>query len=468
MSNQKSLFSLTLLYTIGSLSFKVMSFVLVFFTTFYLSKENVGEFDLIIITLSLLSPLVTFQLIDAALRWLLVDHSFDNITKVFSTITAILLISLLLFSIIIFGYNYFFPFKHYVLLYVALFFQTFNLFFLQCIRGIGKNKMYVVNGLINTFLYVSLSITSLTSFDFKVEGLLYSMIISTIITSLLLFFQGKLYVYLNLKKVDFNLGRSLCAYSLPLIPNSLSWWAISSANRYIILLYLGAAANGVFAIANKLPTILLMFLNIFYLAWQEKAITNYEREDRDEYYTQVFEKYIRILFSISILIVTINKFVLRYTVSTSFFEAWEYTPLLLLSIIFSSMAGFYGIGYLSSKKTVGALSSSIFGGLTTVALSFLLIPKLALHGASIAIVIGYLVLLIIRIIHSKAIFTIIFPSKIFYQLFILFIVCSLLNYGSFAITIINIFVGIIGLLFFNKTELINNIPKVRLFLNNKF
>lgn len=453
MPKQKSLLNLTLLYTIGNLSSRIMSFVLVFFTTFYLTKDDVGEFDLILITLSLLSPFVTFQLTDAALRWLLDDQSVENITKVFSTIFGILFLSLSLFTIGIYVYNIFIPVKYLVLLYILLFLQSFSIFFLQCIRGIGQNKMYVANGLINTFLYVGLSILSLAFFKLKVDGLLYANIAATSISTGLLFINGKLYKYLKFKSITISFSKKLLRYSVPLIPNSLSWWAISSANRYIILLYLGAAANGIFAIAYKLPTILMMFINIFYMAWQEKAILSYEREDRDTYYSDIFEKYVRVLFSLSILIVASNKIILKYIVSKDFFDAWQYTPILLLSIIFMSMAGFYGTGYLSAKKTSGAFTSSVFGGLVTIGLSFLLIPKYQLFGAAIAIFVGYLVLLLIRVYQTKSFFKVIFPFKTFILYFIMFMISTSLNYFGFYIHVINLIFFSILLLYINKSDL---------------
>lgn len=455
MNSEKSgsLFKLTVLYSIGNLSSKVISFVLVFFTTFYLSKENVGEFDLILITISLLSPFVTLQLTDSALRWLLDSDSEEISKKVFSTISFILVISNFLFLGLIVVYDYFFTLNYLILLCVLLFTQSFYLFFLQCVRGLKKNKMYVAIGLINTFIYVSLAILSLAVFKLKVEGLLYANILATIITSVLLLISGRLYKLWSNKNISFGFAKILLKYSIPLIPNSLSWWAISSANRYIILLYLGVAANGIFAIAYKLPTILLMFVNIFYLAWQEKSILTYVREDRDEYYTIILKKYIRILFSISILIVATNKIALSYIVSKEFFEAWQYTPLLLLSIILSSIAGFYGTGYLSAKKTRGALTSSLFGGIATVGLSFLLIPSFGLFGASFAIAFGYLVLLIIRIIHMKNIFSIVFPYKLIFKLLLILILVSILNYGDIYILFLNVLLGLLIVAILNRNEL---------------
>lgn len=464
MKDNKSLLNLTILYTIGNLSSKVLSFVLVFFTTFYLSKEDVGAYDLILITLSLLSPFVTFQLTDAALRWLLDNDTVDNKKRVFSTISLILVFSHLGLYCLMYLYNWYSPIAYFHLLFFLVFFQSIYLFLLQCIRGLGKNKMYVSVGLINTFIYVGLAILSLTVFNLKVEGLLYSSIVSGIVTSLILLISGNLYTLWDKESISIAFGKTLLQYSIPLIPNSLSWWAISSANRYIILLYLGAAANGIFAIAFKLPTILLMFVNIFYLAWQEKSILSYEREDRDEYYSTVLKKYVRILFSLSILIVATNKIALTYLVSEEFFEAWQYTPILLLSIILSSIAGFYGTGYLSAKKTRGALTSSLFGGLVTVGLSFLLIPKFGLFGASSAIVVGYLVLLVIRILHMKTIFTIVFPYVLALKMFFLFVVVSVLNYGNIYIMFFNVLLAVILLVFINKKELI----EMKILIQNKF
>ncbi|MEG1591929.1 lipopolysaccharide biosynthesis protein [Chryseobacterium sp.] len=455
MKENKSLLSLTILYSIGNFSSKIISFILVFFTTFYLSKEDVGAYDLILITLSLLSPFVTFQLTDAALRWLLGDNSVRNKKKVFSTISVILVLSHILLYFIMYCYNYYYPIKYFNLLFFLVLCQSFYLFFLQFIRGLGKNGLYVWAGVVYTLMYVMFAIVALMVLNYKIEGLLYANIIAGIGVSAMLFAAGRLYSFFDLKYARVEFSKTLLGYSTPLIPNSLSWWAISSANRYIILMYLGAAANGIFAIAYKLPTILLMIVNIFYLAWQEKAITSYDREDRDEYYSKVLKDYIRVLFSISILIVAANKLALSFMVNKDFFDAWQYTPLLLLSIIFSSIAGFYGTGYLSAKKTKGAFTSSIFGGIATVGLSFLLIPRFGLFGASGAVVMGYIVLLIIRFSHIRNLLKIIFPFRLFIALFIVFVAVSILNYGNNYILYLNLMLAFCIVFYINRKEISN-------------
>jgi hypothetical protein len=70
MSSQsgKPLLNLTLLYTVGNLATRLINFGLVFVTTFYLTKEEVGDYDLFVISLSLLTPIATLQLAESALR----------------------------------------------------------------------------------------------------------------------------------------------------------------------------------------------------------------------------------------------------------------------------------------------------------------------------------------------------------------------------------------------------------------
>ena len=45
-------------------------------------------------------------------------------------------------------------------------------------------------------------------------------------------------------------------------------WIVSTSDRYIITYMIGEAANGIYAVSNKIPTILMIVANIFAEAWQ--------------------------------------------------------------------------------------------------------------------------------------------------------------------------------------------------------
>lgn len=451
MSNRRSLISLTFIYTIGNLSSRVIGFVLIFFTTYYLSNEEIGQFDLVLITINLLIPFVSLQLSDSVLRWLIGEKDDEEEKReTISSIFFFILGMFMLFSIGYGIYNIYYPSNYYIYLNLILVLQITYILFQQTIRGLGLNKLYASNSIVNSFIYCALTILLLTVFQFGVEGLFLANIAALLITNIQLFIRGKFTQYLSLHSFSVLRLKKLLNYSFPLIPNSLSWWAISSANRYLVLFYIGASANGIFAISNKIPTILTMLISIFSLAWQEKSIEIHNSVERDSYYSDVLRKYLRILFSIAFLIVSTNQLFIRFAVSESFFESYLYTPILILSTLFFSISTFYGTVYLSTKQTRGLLISSIVGAIATLATSVLLIPKFQLYGATIAILIGYVVLLCFRIRQTKNVINIQFPIKDFLKYMLIYLSLTIIGYiESYLAIAINILLAFVVVYFLN-------------------
>src|SRR5699024_6034075 len=96
--------------------------------------------------------------------------------------------------------------------------------------------------------------------------------------------------------VSKNTILSMLQYSIPLIPNSIAWWASNTINRYFILFLIGTSANGIFAVANRIPSLLSIVNSIFFQSWQLSAVEEYDSKDRNSFYTNVFNSYIKILF----------------------------------------------------------------------------------------------------------------------------------------------------------------------------
>ena len=196
-TKSNSLLKNTLLYCIGNLASKGLSFILVFFTTFYLSREDVGVFDLFLTTISLLTPIVTLQLTDAVLRWLIENNQFENKARVLTTSSFILLISIFIAIVGVLIFQSFYPFLFYKELLFLLGFQSFFLLFQQFQRAIADNKGYVLSSVFYTFLYVFLAILFLVFYDKKIEGLLYSKIIAAFFSTLFIVFRNKMFGYIH-------------------------------------------------------------------------------------------------------------------------------------------------------------------------------------------------------------------------------------------------------------------------------
>ena len=52
-------------------------------------------------------------------------------------------------------------------------------------------------------------------------------------------------------------------YSCPLIANTVAWWITNASDRYVVMWLCGTAANGIYSVAYKIPSI-LNILQSFY------------------------------------------------------------------------------------------------------------------------------------------------------------------------------------------------------------
>jgi O-antigen/teichoic acid export membrane protein len=240
-------------------------------------------------------------------------------------------------------------------------------------------------------------------------------------------------------------------YSLPLIPNALSWWAISAADRFIILYYLGLSSNGLFAIAVKFPSILVMVHTIFNMAWQERAIRTYETADRDQYYTSILNKYVGFVFGLIVVAIAVTKPGLKFMVQKSYYDVWKIVPCMYLAVGFQALSSFFGTGYNSSKDTKGALTTTIFGVCASIAINMAFIPVIGLLSPSIAFLAGFLVMFVARAYQTRKYFTVTIPYKKMLVLVAFSIVVAVITLSENNIVLFaNVALSIVVFLVFNK------------------
>ncbi len=412
---------LTGVYLLGSFSSKLLSFVAFFIYTYFLTKEDLGKYDLVINLGNAIIPLLTLQITDSLFRWMLESgedgYKTEIITNTFFVVSCGLLALFCSVSIIMCFYSF-----SYVLDVVLFYsFQILFVLYQQMARSLGYSAVFAFGGVLQTFLYLIFTSIALVFFDFKLQGILIASCVSYLLTMIYIHFRIKTGQYINWNSINRKRIVELLTYSIPLVPNILSWWAIASSNRFIIIYFLGEEYVADFSVAWKLPSLIYLLSSIFSTAWQEKGIQKYGDDDRNVFYTRTFEKYINVLFGLSFVVLSTIKLSMDVLVSEIYFNSWQFVPMLLLGSIYQALSNFIGVGYLSAKKTKGALFSTLVSAIITITLCFFLIPYFGLQGASFAICAGYVILFSIRLIKTKKYFTIDynFQKILFFNLYFL-------------------------------------------------
>ena len=156
-----------------------------------------------------------------------------------------------------------------------------------------------------------------------------------------------------ISQVEFSIEkiRALISYSWALVPNDICWWIIGVSDRQIIFRFIGAAANGIYAIAYKVPNLCSAVFGVFNISWQEEATSSISRADRLQHYNNVLNKMVSLLLALCIGIISCNFIIFDYIFDSRFSSARLYSPLLISSVIYNVVALFYGGIQISLKRT---------------------------------------------------------------------------------------------------------------------
>lgn len=420
-NKEKDLIKNTLLFTVGNAGAKLLMLIIVPLYTYYVSTEQMGQYDLVNTYVGLFSPLACLALHEGLYRWLL-DAKTKN-TDILKTGLLAAFIAVAGFDVIawiflkVTNYTYL---PEFILLVTATSFYTIAQFIT---RGLRNNKIYAIQGIVYSVALILCNLVLVIWLRLQARGLLLSMAIAYIVTVVyMVVVQHLVRDYVVPGNVDNDLAKDLIKYSLPIVPNNIAWWLVSASNRIVINWGMGDAANGIFAISMKFPTLVNMLSTFFYQAWQEQAISEYDSKERDAYYTKIFNIYVKVLFAGIVALLPLTKFIIVCFMDPAYHDAYLFVGLLYLSSVFNAFAGFYGTGYLSIKKTMGALTTTMWGAIANVVLTVILINFAGLYAAAFGSMVGNVIIWVMRIKQTRKYFNINIEWKQFLFLLILCVV----------------------------------------------
>ena len=146
-------------------------------------------------------------------------------------------------------------------------------------KGIGKVSYYSITRVLNTAIVIFCNLLFLLQLKIGVQGYLLSMIIGYLVSSAFIIIATKAWRDVALPgKLDSDLTKKMIKYSLPLIPNSLSWWISNSSDRYILAFFRSMSDVGIYTVSYKIPSIITVVSNILMNAWEISAVDDFGTE----------------------------------------------------------------------------------------------------------------------------------------------------------------------------------------------
>lgn len=394
----------TVLFGISTFGSKILVFLLTPLYTAVLLTEEYGIADLINTTVNLIYPVLTLAITDATLRYAL-DKDCEKRAVLGNSlvITAASLLLLLGFypvmnsmrsEVTVQLSNYW---GYFVATYAM---YNFHLCLANFVKGIGKTKLFAVQGIVQTVTVILCNIYFLLIAKTGLQGYLMSVIIGLAAPTVLMFFAGGIYRYLFPFKLEKKLLVDMLKYSIPMIPTLLAWSINMYINKYMLIGLLpqgeGLSASGIFSVANKIPSLLTAVLSIFTQAWQLSAISNVNDADESAYYTKMYGAMHIVSLIGCLLIVPFSKLASSILFDPSYYSAWRHIPFLTLSAFFSCLCGFLASAFRAYKKTGQLFVSVAIGAVVNIVLNLVLINTIGVVGASIATAVSFLAVWAVR------------------------------------------------------------------------
>jgi len=453
----------SLIYTIPSLVSKSTSFILIPLYSRILNPTEFGSFDLFLIFTNFINLTISLEITQAVARFYVDENDINKRITIVSTSFWFTLICYSLFYIIslffsirlsefIMGSKKFYDTFKFGLFYIYL--SGIFYFIQNQLRWDLKSIEYSILAAINAIATVFFTILFCKFYNFGFNGILFALLLSSIISLLYGVKKIKDKIILTFsKKILFT----LLNFSIPLLFSSLSVYTSNYIGRLIITKYSTLSELGIYAIAFRISSIIGLVMTGIQISLSPLIYSHHKEKETPETIAKIFRFFVFISFLISSLLIVYSNVIINIFTTKEFFSADRLLIYLIPSILFSQMYIFApGIGI--AKKTIYFIWINIFGAFLSLILNYLLIIHFGILGAAVASLFVFFILFLLFMHYSQKLYLV--PHN--WDSIIKFSILSIIFIIIFKIYLIkiNIFIGLfipfVTLLIAYKIKLFRN------------
>lgn len=397
MSKYKELAKNTGIFALANFSSKILIFLLVPIYTRVLTTTEYGFYDLVYTTIQLFVPILTLNISEAVMRFLMKDGVSKK--SVFSIAVLDIFIGSIAFALLLLVNNLFslsdLISQYSIYIFVIFVFYTLNNFLIQFSKGIDKIGVTAISGVISTAVMLAMNVILLVVFDWGLLGFFIANVCGYVIPCIYIVSRLRLWELFEIK-IDKKLQWEMVYYALPLVLNILSWWVNNTSDRYIVTAIVGIQASAIISVAYKIPQILSTISAIFIQSWQISAIKIQEDKSDTTFVSNMLLYYNALLLIIASGIILFVKPISNILFGISFYSAWELVPFLIISSLFNAISGCIGAIMGAKMDTHNIAKSSLVGMIANIILNIVLTFLMGPQGITISTLIASFLIFYMR------------------------------------------------------------------------
>lgn len=196
----------------------------------------------------------------------------------------------------------------------------------------------------------------------------------------------------------FHLLRPNLKFSIPLTPNSIISWVSESSDRYLVALFLGLSAAGVYSAAYGIAALTFILVNPIQIVLIPTLSRLFDHDDISgvqEYLSRSLRYYFIIAIPATVGLTVLAEPILVALTTPEFASGSSVIPLVAMAgLLFGVFQLTITVVILVKKTHLGLIAFGV-PALANVALTAVLIPPIGLVGAALATTISYAMMLMI-------------------------------------------------------------------------
>ena len=267
-----------------------------------------------------------------------------------------------------------------------------------------RRRAYFTASVCNVVLTVALTVLLVVVFDQGARGyVLGNYAASGVVLAGLWLLAVREHV--GLPEVRAPLG-PLLRFGAPTIPADAAVFLLNVVDRAYLLRTESPAAAGLYSVAVKLATAVIIAVRGFQLAWPPLAYSLAEDDEAARVYARVTSAYLVVAALAVAGFELLGRWVVRLLTAPDFFPAHAALPWLALGwalyglyLVLVTVAG-------RAKVTVRTLPAALAGLVVNVALLLALVPPLGIEGAAIALCASYVAMLVALHLLTRRLFAV--------------------------------------------------------------
>jgi O-antigen/teichoic acid export membrane protein len=273
-----------------------------------------------------------------------------------------------------------------------------------------RRRPYFAASVSNVLLTVALTVTLVVGFDTGARGyVLGNYAASTIVLAGL--WAGPLRHRARLALRSPSALAPLLRFGAPTVPADAAVFALNVIDRAYLLRVDSPAAAGLYAVAVKLATVVIVAVRGFQLAWPPLAYSVTDEEQARRLYALVTTAYVLATGFVVAGLTLLGRWAVRLLAADEFYAAHEALPWLALGwalyglfLVFVTIAG-------RARVTTRTFPAAAAGLAVNVAGLLILVEPFGIAGAAIALCASYLVMLAVVHLLTRRLFTVPFEWR---------------------------------------------------------